>query len=84
MRKSVPIALVVSPASYLATQRGDLNFYGTYFQTGYFLTGENRGYDKRTERDFSRPGNFFSNYEPLTHEGARAIVGDAIGSLVTA
>ena len=30
-----------------------------------------RGYDKRTERDFSRPGNFFSNYEPL-HARCRA------------
>ncbi len=38
-----------------------------------------RGYDKRTERDFSRPGNFFSNYEPLTREAANAIVEDAIG-----
>ena len=38
-----------------------------------------RGYDKRTERDFSRPGNFFSNYEPLTRENARAIVEDSIG-----
>ena len=38
-----------------------------------------RGYDKRTERDFSRPGNFFSNYEPLTRDAARTIVGDAIG-----
>ena len=38
-----------------------------------------RGYDKRTERDFSRPGNFFSNYEPLTRDAARAIVEDAIG-----
>ncbi len=38
-----------------------------------------RGYDKHTERDFSRPGNFFSNYEPLTHEAARTIVEDAIG-----
>lgn len=38
-----------------------------------------RGYDKRTERDFSRPGNFFSNYEPLTHDAARAIMEDAIG-----
>lgn len=38
-----------------------------------------RGYDKRTERDFSRPGNFFSNYEPLTHEAGNAIVEDAIG-----
>ena len=38
-----------------------------------------RGYDRRTERDFSRPGNFFSNYEPLNHDAARAIVEDAIG-----
>ena len=38
-----------------------------------------RGYDKRTERDFSRPGNFFSNYEPLTHASASGIVEDAIG-----
>jgi hypothetical protein len=38
-----------------------------------------RGYDKRTERDFSRPGNFFSNYEPLNRDAARAIVEDAIG-----
>ncbi|PTY01113.1 hypothetical protein [Opitutus sp. ER46] len=38
-----------------------------------------RGYDKRTERDFSQPGNFMSNYEPLTHDAARAVVDDAIG-----
>lgn len=38
-----------------------------------------RGYDRRTERDFSRPGNFFCNYEPLTHDAARAIVEDTIG-----
>jgi hypothetical protein len=25
-----------------------------------------RGYDKQTEADFAQPGNFFSNYEPLT------------------
>ncbi len=38
-----------------------------------------RGYDKRTERDFSCLGNFFSNYEPLRYEEARAIVEDTIG-----
>ena len=38
-----------------------------------------RGYDKRTERDFSRPGNFFSNYEPLDRETAQNIVDDTIG-----
>ncbi len=38
-----------------------------------------RGYDKRTERDFSRPGNFFSNYEPLSRATARNIVEDTLG-----
>ena len=38
-----------------------------------------RGYDKQTESDFARPGNFFSNYEPLTQPQARAILEDAIG-----
>jgi hypothetical protein len=38
-----------------------------------------RGYDQRTERDFGRPGNFFSNYEPVTREHAQAIVEDVIG-----
>ena len=38
-----------------------------------------RGYDKRTERDFSRPGNFFSNYEPLDRADAAAIVEDTLG-----
>jgi phosphoenolpyruvate carboxykinase (diphosphate) len=37
-----------------------------------------RGYDKQTEQDFTRPGNFLSNYEPLTVEQARAIVEDSI------
>jgi hypothetical protein len=37
-----------------------------------------RGYDKRTERDFARPGHFFSNYEPLTRADARAVVEDTI------
>jgi hypothetical protein len=38
-----------------------------------------RGYDKRTERDFARPGHFFSNYEPLTRGDAQTIVEDTIG-----
>ena len=38
-----------------------------------------RGYDKLTEADFSRPGNFLSNYEPLTLEQARDLIEDAIG-----
>jgi hypothetical protein len=37
-----------------------------------------RGYDVRTEHDFSRGGNFFSNYEPLTRAAARTVVEDAL------
>ncbi len=37
-----------------------------------------RGYDKQTELDFSKGGNFFSNYEPQTRAQAEAIVEDAI------
>lgn len=37
-----------------------------------------RGYDKHTERDFGRPGNFFSNYEPLDRTAAQAIVEDTL------
>ena len=36
----------VFPASSAATSRGDLSYWGTYVQVGYFLTGEQRGYDK--------------------------------------
>lgn len=38
-----------------------------------------RGYDKQTEADFAQPGNFFSNYEPLTQADARALIDDAVG-----
>ncbi len=38
-----------------------------------------RGYDKRTERDFSRTGLFFSNYEPVTRPAAAGVVEDARG-----
>jgi hypothetical protein len=37
------------------------------------------GYDKQTERDFSNPGNFFSNYQPLERADVRAIFEDAVG-----
>lgn len=38
-----------------------------------------RGYDKQTEYDFSQPGNFLSNFEPLTVEQARELIEDSIG-----
>lgn len=37
-----------------------------------------RGYDKKTESDFSQGGLFFSNYEPLPRDTARSMVKDAI------
>ena len=37
-----------------------------------------RGYDKRTERDFSASGNFFSNYESLDRAAAAGIVDDTL------
>ena len=37
-----------------------------------------RGLDKQTEWDLSRPGNFISNFEPLTIAQAKEIVTDAI------
>jgi hypothetical protein len=36
------------------------------------------GYDKQTERDFSQPGNFFSNYQPLRREDVRDLFEDAV------
>jgi hypothetical protein len=38
-----------------------------------------RGYDKQTEADFARPGNFFSNYEPLLPQDAVELLEDSIG-----
>jgi hypothetical protein len=37
-----------------------------------------RGLDKQTEWDLSRPGNFISNFEPLSTQKVREIVEDAI------
>lgn len=37
-----------------------------------------RGYDRKTEADMARPGNFFCNYEPLTRAQAKDIVEDTI------
>jgi hypothetical protein len=37
-----------------------------------------RGLDKQTEWDLSRPGNFISNFQPLSTDEARQIVDDAI------
>ncbi len=36
------------------------------------------GYDKQTEADFAKPGNFFSNYEALNAADGRNLIEDAI------
>lgn len=37
-----------------------------------------RGYDKQAENDFAQPGNFFSNYQPLTRADAQRELEDSI------
>ena len=37
-----------------------------------------RGYDKQTEADYSQPGNFFSNYEPLPAPIAHELIDDTL------
>jgi len=37
-----------------------------------------RGYDKQAENDFAQPGNFFSNYQPLTRADAERELEDSI------
>jgi hypothetical protein len=38
-----------------------------------------RGYDKVTEAELAAPGNFISNFEPLSREDAAEIVDEAVG-----
>jgi phosphoenolpyruvate carboxykinase (diphosphate) len=38
-----------------------------------------RGYDKQAEHDLAQPGNFLSNFAPLTAADARELVEDSIG-----
>jgi hypothetical protein len=38
-----------------------------------------RGLDEQTELDLARPGNFISNFEPLTSDEAAELVDDVIG-----
>ncbi|NBV20588.1 MAG: hypothetical protein EBS05_01125 [Proteobacteria bacterium] len=37
-----------------------------------------RGYDKQAEGDFAQPGNFFSNYQPLTKADAQRELEDSV------
>jgi len=37
-----------------------------------------RGYDRHAEADFAKPGQFFSNYQPLPRSQARDMIDDAV------
>ena len=37
-----------------------------------------RGFDKQTEKDMARPGNFISNFEPLTKKDAQNQIGNTL------
>jgi hypothetical protein len=38
-----------------------------------------RGYDKLTEQELAQPGNFISNFQPLTPDDAQEIADEAVG-----
>ncbi|MCE9531525.1 MAG: hypothetical protein K8T89_10450 [Planctomycetes bacterium] len=56
----------IYPSSSFGTPRGNTLFWGGYVETSYFLTGENRGYDRR-----------FGTFDrPKVNENAFAVRGD--------
>jgi hypothetical protein len=78
-------ASVVVPARHLRDLHPELNQYAYKFSQNceyrLFQRPDEaivRGYDKTAEADFARPGNFFSNYEPLTQEDAAEMIADTI------
>lgn len=80
-------ASVVVPASQIdrGLMHPDVDFPGYKFVENceYRLfqrpdDAVNRGYDRKTEADFSKQANFFSNYEPIGRDEARDLVEDAI------
>lgn len=79
-------ATVVAPASAVkglhpALKRNSWKFV-TNCESRLFQRPDeaiNRGYDRHTENDFSNPGNFFSNYEPLNRDQIRELLKDSIG-----
>jgi phosphate-selective porin OprO and OprP len=69
----------VFPADKSGTFRGDPNFWGAYVMAGYFLTGENRGYDRRFGRyDRVRPNTNFwwvqGEHGPCLGRGAWEVI----------
>lgn len=75
-------ASVVVPASVAtAGATGSLKFVQNC-ETRLFQRPDDavhRGYDAQAEADIAQPGNFLSNYAPLTSDDARELLEDAIG-----
>ncbi len=78
-------ASVVVPRNTLKGLNKDLNHSSCKFVTNceyrLFQRPDDaiiRGYDVQTEKDFARPDNFFSNYEPITRKAAKEMVEDVI------
>lgn len=79
-------ASVVVPVAVLENVPGALPNYSVKFVQNCELRlfqrpddAIHRGYDKQTEADLAKPGNFLSNYEPLSAADAQEFVEDAIG-----
>ena len=78
-------ASVVVPAAKLSGLNGQMQHYAVKFSENCELRlfqrpddAIHRGYDKQAELDFSRGGNFFSNYEPLDLATAKQMLEDVI------
>lgn len=78
-------ASIVVPRRHIAHLHPDLDQYAYKFSRNVeyrlFQRPDEaivRGYDKTAEADFSRKGNFFSNYEPVTLAEARSMIDDTI------
>ncbi len=79
-------ASVVVPSRALAHLNPDYSSLAVKFvyntETRLFQRPDeaiHRGYDKLTEKDLSEPGNFLSNFQPLSGPDARELVEDSIG-----
>jgi hypothetical protein len=84
MEDDITASVVVPAGAVPAARRGEaasLKFVENCEQRLFQRPDDaiHRGYDKLTERELAQPGNFISNFEPLTQADACSIVDDAIG-----
>jgi hypothetical protein len=77
---SVVIPPASAPSSPVTGQGSSLKFVKNVEQRLFQRPDDaiHPGYDKKTESDFARPDNFFSNYEPLPLPRAREMIEDSL------